>query len=107
MTDDKATPASERHAELTSRYQGDYDEHVAGCHWLHNNHSYFAGRDDAEPALAAERARADRAEARIAEAVVWDDYRDAHVFGDMGTPYVNGARHAHAAIARILREATA
>lgn len=38
MTDDKATPASERHAELTSRYQGDYDEHVAGCHWLHNNH---------------------------------------------------------------------
>jgi len=67
MTDDKATPASERHAELTSRYQGDYDEHVAGCHWLHNNHSYFAGRDDAEPALTAERDRADRAEARLGQ----------------------------------------
>lgn len=58
-------------------------------------------------ALAAERDRADRAEARIAQAVDWDDYRDAHAFGDMGTPYVNGARHAHAAISRILREAAA
>lgn len=58
-------------------------------------------------ALAAERDRADRAESRIAQAIDWDDYRDASAFGDMGTPYVNGARHAHAALAKILREATA
>jgi len=99
MTDDKATPASEL-AEAIARVQ-DWADDTERDDYLDEDIRKLL------VALAAERARADRAEARIAEAVVWDDYRDAHVFGDMGTPYVNGARHAHAAIARILREATA
>lgn len=68
---------------------------------MDGKHAWPFTMSQAAAALAAER---DRAEARIAKAINWDDYRDASAFGDMGTPYVNGARHAHAVVVNILRE---
>lgn len=57
MTDPVDTDALALRAKWRELYEDDYEEHVSGCRYLHNNHSYFAGR--AHAAAEVDRLRAE------------------------------------------------